>query len=320
MYVDKLTKAMNYSDLSFESQEAGRVSDLYRRAASHLPLPVAVVAASDPDDGPFGFTVSSLTAVSETPPLLSFCIAGSGRARDLARLRFFTVNLLPAQGANLATLFAAPGADRFREVDWTPGTLGAPELESAVAIFRCTFLREIEAGDHRIVLGEVSGARLGTGEPLVYWRRAFHRLRLDYPFVANPAALERFVAAWEAGELAHSDWTHGAHVAIAACYAYDHPPETAFRRTRDGIRHFNECCGTPNTDHSGYHETLTRLWAGLIGEFVRSRSFSSRYEAARAAVERFGEDRDRHRLYYSFDVVRDTRARREWVPPDREGC
>lgn len=36
------------------------------------------------------------------------------------------------------------------------------------------------------------------------------------------------------------------------------------------------------------------------------------------AVSAFGTDRDRFRLFYSFDVVRDRRARREWVAPDRE--
>src|SRR5262249_46642716 len=316
-----LRKNMETVDISFENKEHEHAADLFRRAASHLPLPVAVVAANDPQAGPFGFTVSSVTPVSEAPPLVSFCVAGSSRrVRDLARLRSFAVNLLPAGAAKVAALFSSADADRFRDLAWRPGPNGAPELSEAGAVFRCAFSREIEAGDHRIVLAGVSGVRMAAGEPLVYWRRAFHRLRLEYPFVESPSALERFVSAWEAGELGHAEWTHGAHVAVAACYAYDHPPEAAFRRTRDGIRHFNECCGTPNTDHSGYHESLTRLWAALVGEFVRSGRFASRYEAARAAVERFGEDRDRHRLYYSFDVVRDLRARREWVPPDRAAC
>jgi hypothetical protein len=43
----------------------------------------------------------------------------------------------------------------------------------------------------------VLGVRLGTDAPLLYWRRAFHRLRLEYPFVENAAALDQFVAAWE---------------------------------------------------------------------------------------------------------------------------
>jgi len=76
--------------------------------------------------------------------------------------------------------------------------------------------------------------------------------------------------------------------------------------------------GTPNTEDNGYHETLTRFWAGEIGEFIRSGRFPSRLEAVRAAVAEFGADRDRFRLFYRFDVVRDRRARREWVAPDRE--
>ena len=85
-----------------------------------------------------------------------------------------------------------------------------------------------------------------------------------------------------------------------------------------GILHFNDCVGTANTEDSGYHETLTRFWAGIVGGFVRVRQFPSRFEAVREAVRQFGEDRDRHRLYYGFDVVRDRRARREWIEPDRE--
>jgi hypothetical protein len=47
----------------------------------------------------------------------------------------------------------------------------------------------------------------------------------------------------------------------------------------------------------GAHETLTRFWAGTVGDFVRQCQFASRLEAVREAVRRFGEDRDRHRLY-----------------------
>lgn len=95
---------------------------------------------------------------------------------------------------------------------------------------------------------------------------------------------------------------------------------TGSRYVRDhetGILHHNTSVGTPNTEDNGYHETLTRFWSSEIGEFVRSRRFHSRFEAVRAAVSAFGEDRDRFRQFYSFDVVRDRRARREWVAPYR---
>ena len=68
---------------------------------------------------------------------------------------------------------------------------------------------------------------------------------------------------------------------------------------------------------SGYHETLTRFWTLVIAAHVRACGATSRWDAVRAALDRFGEDRDLPRRCYSFDVVGDVRARAEWVPPDR---
>ena len=88
------------------------------------------------------------------------------------------------------------------------------------------------------------------------------------------------------------------------------------QKIRAGIIHYNTCVGTANTDHSGYHETLTRFWCGLIADFLRTRAFSSRLEFVRAALNRFGRDSSLFRSYYAFDVVKDVRARREWIAPD----
>lgn len=137
-----------------------------------------------------------------------------------------------------------------------------------------------------------------------------------YPFLATEGALETFLREWESGTLPKKSWTHAAHVGVSACFAYEHEAEEAFRRMKAGIIHYNTCVGTVNSDSSGYHETLTRFWSGAICEFVREGEFPSRLEAARGAVLKFAHDRERHRRHYSFDVVRDVRARREWVRPD----
>lgn len=128
--------------------------------------------------------------------------------------------------------------------------------------------------------------------------------------------LQSFVDAWKAGRLPKVEWTHAAHVAMAAYFAFDHAADATFAIMKTGILHHNTSVGTPNTEDHGYHETLTRFWSSEIGEFVRSRRFTSRFEAVREAVAAFGKDRDRFRRFYSFDVVRDRRARREWIAPD----
>ncbi len=142
--------------------------------------------------------------------------------------------------------------------------------------------------------------------------------RKTFALLESESELQRFVDAWKAGRLPKAEWTHSAHVAMAAYFAFDHAADATFAIMKAGILHHNTSVGTPNTEDNGYHETLTRFWAGEIGAFIRSGRFPSRLEAVRAAVAEFGGDRDRFRLFYSFDVVRDRRARREWVAPDRE--
>lgn len=139
-----------------------------------------------------------------------------------------------------------------------------------------------------------------------------------FALLESESELQPFVEAWKAGRLPKPEWTHAAHVAMAAYFAFDHAADATFAIMRAGILHHNMSVGTPNTEDNGYHETLTRFWAGEIGTFIRAGRFASRWEAVRAAVAEFGGDRERFLQFYSFDVVRDRRARREWVAPDRE--
>lgn len=138
-----------------------------------------------------------------------------------------------------------------------------------------------------------------------------------FALLESEASLQKFVEAWKSGKLPKPAWTHAAHVGMAAYFAFDHASEATFAIMKAGILHHNTSVGTPNTEDNGYHETLTRFWSSEIGEFVRQGRFASRLEAVRASVSAFGEDRERFRQFYNFDVVRDRRARREWVAPDR---
>lgn len=126
-------------------------------------------------------------------------------------------------------------------------------------------------------------------------------------------ALEEFIAQWEAGVLPKARWTHAAHVGVGTYYAVCYP-ESALEKTRQGILRYNAAVGTANTDTSGYHETLTRFWAAILAHDAQG--IDDPLEAVRRAVARYGEARDHHRRYYSFDVVKSVEARRSWIPPD----
>jgi hypothetical protein len=150
-------------------------------------------------------------------------------------------------------------------------------------------------------------------------RDALAGIAVRHRFVKSAGTLEQFVREWERGTLPKARWTHGAHVAVAAYFAHEHSPAALLHIMRLGIRHYNLSSGTANTESSGYHETLTRFWAGVVGEFVREGQFASRLDAVRQALARFAQSSDYFRRFYSFDVVSDRYARREWVAPDRGG-
>ena len=87
---------------------------------------------------------------------------------------------------------------------------------------------------------------------------------------------------------------------------------------RAGVPLYNEAVGGQNTEDSGYHETLTCLWAKIVSDFVAAGEFATPYAAVYATVQQFGQQRKLHQEFYTYDVAADRRARREWVPPDRK--
>lgn len=60
--------------------------------------------------------------------------------------------------------------DKLASIRWTAGKTGAPLLLDALAHFDCNVISDIEAGDHRLVVGRViNGAVVNEGgEPLMY--------------------------------------------------------------------------------------------------------------------------------------------------------
>jgi hypothetical protein len=86
---------------------------------------------------------------------------------------------------------------------------------------------------------------------------------------------------------------------------------------RRGIVHHNQCVGTINSDHSGYHETITLFWLAIVKARLRELEDGlSRVEAVRLLVTELAPQRDLYREYYSFDVVGSIEARRSWIAPD----
>lgn len=139
------------------------------------------------------------------------------------------------------------------------------------------------------------------------------------PWLANEEELEIFMAAFRAGTFPIAWWTHGAHVAMAAAILWESSVPKALREVRAAIRHYNESQGGQNTESSGYHETLTRLWIGIVAASLAALpSDADRLAAARHAYRAFSRRSGYFRDWYEFDLLKSTEARRDWVAPEGE--
>lgn len=76
------------------------------------------------------------------------------------------------------------------------------------------------------------------------------------------------VKKFEERTLPKAEWTHSAHLTVGFYYCFHHSFGVAKNLMSDGIYWLNDAHGTPNTETSGYHETLTVFWLRTVAEFL----------------------------------------------------
>jgi flavin reductase (DIM6/NTAB) family NADH-FMN oxidoreductase RutF len=128
-----------------------------------------------------GFTATAFITVSMTPPII--LVSATTAATAFAMLRDaagFAVNLLSPDQAELAGAFAKPAVERaglWERTAWTPDAAGVPLLGGTTGAFSARVRQLVDAGDHTLVLGDVTALHVGQGtDTLVYHNRAYGRV------------------------------------------------------------------------------------------------------------------------------------------------
>ncbi|SAK60629.1 flavin reductase domain-containing protein [Caballeronia temeraria] len=146
-----------------------RMADLFRC----LSAGVYVIGVADGATRN-AFTASSVMQVSFDPLLVALAINPSHASYPiLDRGRAFSINVLRSDQKPLAEHFGTHTGstiDKLSSTPWRAGRSGAPLLLDALAYFDCRLFTEVEAGDHRLVIGGViDGAVLSPeAQPLLY--------------------------------------------------------------------------------------------------------------------------------------------------------
>jgi flavin reductase (DIM6/NTAB) family NADH-FMN oxidoreductase RutF len=145
-----------------------------REAFGIFPSGVVAVAAVV-DDSRIGLAASSFTSVSIDPPLVSFSVANTSQTWPrLRRADHLGVTILADHHDEVCRQLAGTVEHRFDGLSLTSSEDGALTLDDGLARFDCTIYREVEAGDHVIVILRLHAVEhADDSQPLVFHRSAF---------------------------------------------------------------------------------------------------------------------------------------------------
>jgi hypothetical protein len=110
--------------------------------------------------------------------------------------------------------------------------------------------------------------------------------------------------------LPYAEWTHQGHLTAGYALVGRLGGRAALATLRRAIPAYNESVGTPNTDHSGYHDTITAYYVWAIDGVVAAGAdlpavLAHPLTDVRAALR-----------FWRPDTLFSVEARRAWVDPD----
>lgn len=137
-----------------------------KTALRMIPYGIYVLTTKDADGGIAAATVNWVTQTAFEPPLVAVGVkSDSGAYATLKESGTFTLNMLGKGQQGTAFAFFKPTEHDGETVNghgYMVGANGAPILDDAHASVECRVAQIVEHGDHHVVLGEVTAARVAT--------------------------------------------------------------------------------------------------------------------------------------------------------------
>lgn len=153
----------------------------FKEAMANYPTGVTVVTAIDGEGNPMGLTVNSFASLSLDPLLILWSIDKRVSTYEaFKKADKFAVNILADDQADIASLFASRNRDRFANCDWSLSKYNLPIIKGTIATLQCKTFKQVEAGDHTVLIGEISEISVEKKSPLVYHGRKMGALPASF--------------------------------------------------------------------------------------------------------------------------------------------
>ncbi|OYD61467.1 flavin reductase family protein [Rhodococcus sp. OK302] len=152
-------------------------SESLRRTYGCFPSGVVALCAHD-GRNPIGMAASSFTSVSLDPPLVSVCVQDTSTTWPRLRAsRRIGISVLAEGHDDVCMSLSRKDGDRFSGVEWGAAAEGSVFVHGSTVWLDCVVDKEVEGGDHTIVLFRILGVQADTTvEPLVFHGSRFRLL------------------------------------------------------------------------------------------------------------------------------------------------
>lgn len=117
-------------------------------------------------------TVNSFSSVSLAPPLILFSLVRTANIlTHFQQAEHYAVNILAHTQESLSNLFARPSTAAWDPASYSEGVNGCALFGGCLAQLECARHTEIDGGDHRVFVAEVTQMHLHqTVDPLLFYR------------------------------------------------------------------------------------------------------------------------------------------------------
>lgn len=151
----------------------------FRRVLGRFATGVCVVSLARPGGGIGAMTVNSLVSVSLDPMLVSWSLQNSSsHFAEFAGAEDFVFSILSEDQQALARRYAARGDVDQIAGDFSRSPSGLPVVAGALAHIECRRWAVHPAGDHTLILGEVTAlAAHDAARPLTFFGGQFGGLK-----------------------------------------------------------------------------------------------------------------------------------------------
>lgn len=149
-------------------------NQLFRTVMGSFATGVTVITTKV-DDEVYGMTANAFMSVSLEPKLVAISIGEKAKMLNyINSSKRFAINILASNQKELSKQFAGQ-LDSNIDVGFEDYQ-GLPVLTNSLAVITCELFNQLDAGDHTIFIGKVTGLKYEPSEPLLFFGGRYDQL------------------------------------------------------------------------------------------------------------------------------------------------